>query len=900
MAPRCQRCLGSALLAWSLLVRAGVLARKRAVVLVRASLRAWGRRLLYLQHVQAEALVAVLSIYLGRPLAWWHQFTLREQVRVGQRQPMGNAANQRCCTVEWASKLWQHMQAARELARGRARGRESEREGREERRREIMTRFQSECEQAHRQISRQVAARRETGERRRVLQHLRLVVPWLRRCNRLLQYRRRRRAATIFTAWRARAGFSRSICRRGLRASVGTKLEFWRETSSMRKCAERVYLARCFGWAQDAAADAALERGARARACVCFRAVLRSWHLWLRDRQGWRELDRCADAFATVVVGRRVFRALQAYLEGASAVRRQLDREREILAGTARLEWQRWSCCLQGVLHPWRDLAAATASTNRQISEHRHRRVAGGFIAGWRAVALWSKGKRADFARLSAAVQHSRARAMLRAWVRPVRAGAAADEFFVTRQLVRSVALLHSWNLEAGRLVAQRCLLQKARLRWQYALLLTWRANSLRLSHQRRRVTSFRSCRQGLERVRVFAAWRHHSRREVAVAKYLMLAQLKRQSLLLVSFWRQLRLLQIGRKVQRSVLRGWWQRWLHVCVCSLCEQEAELLLERWVTRQRAVSGVWAFMSYASSKRQRRAREAALSSKRQSRAALRVLCAWCEGAVAGKIAREASCSHLAMAHMATLVRAGLGGLHCHALTSASARRNRQTGLCAMVRRSEAAVARRVLVGLDKHVRAVRVREVAGARRGCALLREWSALSRTRGFWRACLVAMFSVHQVRLAQAALSCWRAHMLAFNWQVWKRARAKERERRRERRRGRKRERELCVLPAGWCARSPEPSRPSSLEPRPCILKRSVSAGQEQGPGAGARGRCYVCRCRVGRRPRLQEGPHRLDKRRGRRGRMCWRTCWRRRPHSSSPPSFLSVFFFSGVAGQC
>ena len=82
-APRSQQCLGCALLAWSLQVRAKMLARTRAVVLARASLRAWGRRLLYLQHVQAEALVAVLSIYLGRPLAWWRQFTLLAQVRVG-------------------------------------------------------------------------------------------------------------------------------------------------------------------------------------------------------------------------------------------------------------------------------------------------------------------------------------------------------------------------------------------------------------------------------------------------------------------------------------------------------------------------------------------------------------------------------------------------------------------------------------------------------------------------------------------------------------------------------------------------------------------------------------------------------------------------------------------------
>ena len=120
----------------------------------------------------------------------------------------------------------------------------------------------------------------------------------------------------------------------------------------------------------------------------------------------------------------------------------QLQRDREILAGTARLEWQRWSTSLREVLQPWREMAASTASVSRQISMRRSRQLSESCFGGWLAAAGWAASKRNCSNRACSVVWRTRARRVVLSWRGRVRRRAAADGFFVSRELARTAALL--------------------------------------------------------------------------------------------------------------------------------------------------------------------------------------------------------------------------------------------------------------------------------------------------------------------------------------------------------------------------------------------------------------------------------------------------------------------------
>jgi hypothetical protein len=94
------------------------------------------------------------------------------------------------------------------------------------------------------------------------------------------------------------------------------------------------------------------------------------------------------------------------------------------------------------VLQPWREMAAYAASISRQISIRRSRQLSDSYFGGWLAAAGWAASKRNCFERACSAAWRTRARRVVLSWRRWVRRRAAADGFFVSRELARTAALL--------------------------------------------------------------------------------------------------------------------------------------------------------------------------------------------------------------------------------------------------------------------------------------------------------------------------------------------------------------------------------------------------------------------------------------------------------------------------
>lgn len=85
------------------------------------------------------------------------------------------------------------------------------------------------------------------------------------------------------------------------------------------------------------------------------------------------------------------------------------------------------------------------------------------------------------------------------------------------------------WNLASSRLAAAQHLHHKALARTKGAWLHAWHSETHCLARSRKRVAAFANRWQRLRGAAAVRVWCMHSRREVAIAKYLMLARTKRQ-----------------------------------------------------------------------------------------------------------------------------------------------------------------------------------------------------------------------------------------------------------------------------------------------------------------------------------------------------------------------------------